>query len=49
LEELAGRIFAIAGRVPVDDVTKDHRVQEGEDLIDGRQDQDQDDHLPMGM
>ena len=38
-EELAGRVFGEASRVIVDDVPKDQRIEEGEHLVDGRQDQ----------
>jgi len=47
-EELAGRVFAIAGRVLVDDVAKDYRIQEREDLVHRCQNEDQKDHLSMG-
>src|SRR6185436_2693971 len=46
-EKLARRVFAVARRVFVDDVAKDHRIQKREDLVDRRQNQYQDDRLPM--
>ena len=36
-EELAGRVFLEPGRVLVDDVAEDQRIEQREDLVDGRQ------------
>ena len=46
-EELAGAVLAIAGGVLVDDVPEDQRVEQREDLVDGRQAQGQDDKLAI--
>ena len=40
-EEFAGGIFLEAGRVLVDDVAEDQRIEQREDLVDGRQDERQ--------
>ena len=42
MKELIRRVFGITRGVIVDDVTEDERIEEGEDLVDGRQNEDQD-------
>ena len=38
-EELRGRIELVLRRVAIDDVAEDQRIEQREDLVDGRQDQ----------
>src|SRR6185503_10518520 len=40
-EEFAGGIFLEPGRVLVDDVAEDQRIEQRKDLVDGRQDERQ--------
>ena len=46
-EELAGRVLAVAGGVLVDDVAEDQRIEEREDLVDGRQHEGQEHERPV--
>ena len=46
-EELAGRVLLEPGRVLVDDVAEDQRIEQREDLVDGRQHERQGDQAPV--
>ena len=46
-EELAGGVLLEAGRVLVDDVPEDQRVEQGEDLVDGGEHQREQDEPPV--
>jgi hypothetical protein len=46
-EELLGGVLAVAGRVLVDDMTEDQRVEEREDLVDRRQEEGEEHEAPV--
>src|SRR5262249_28003973 len=46
-EELSRRVLPVPGRVLVDDVAEDQRVEQREDLVDRGQNERQDDERPV--